>query len=219
VQTSVPADFGGTRRLRRIAANYRYLQGLMMLPFVPVLIALFVLELFLPNSGPLRSPTTLAILEAAFTTLVVLGTGAGIGAILISRHYRRRFGRATPSLRARLAGGIVGGLGALGFNYTVDSTLFSVQYIPLGPVNTGMLLMAAAWGVYWFLTGRFLTHYLVLAVIGVVVGLLPLLGFVPPGRWWDLREVTLYLALIALIGGYLDHRTLVKGLAPATTPA
>ncbi len=185
----------------------------MLLPFVPVLTALFILELFLPNTrDALRSPTTSAILGAAATTVLILGTGAVIGAILIHGYYRRRFGRATPSLRARVAGGFVGGLAACGFNYTLNSSLFSVGFFQLGPVNTGMLLIATAWAVFWFVTGRFLTHYLVLAVIGVAVGLLPLLGFNPPGRWWYLREVTFYTALIALIAGYLDHRTLVKGL-------
>ena len=184
-----------------------------MLPFVPVFTALFVFELLLPNHrAALRSPTTVAVLGAATATVLILGIGAVIGAILIGGYYRRRFGRVTPSLRARIAGGIVGGMGALGFNYTLNASLIPVGIFQPGPVNTGMLLIALAFGVYWLLTGRFLTHYLVLALVGVAVGLLPLLGFHPAGPWWYLREVTLYMLLLALIGGYLDHRILVKGL-------
>jgi hypothetical protein len=176
---------------------------------------MFIWEMFLPeNRDQLLSALNAKPAQLAFAFVMVVGAAAVVAAVLLSGYYRRRFGSVRPSLRTRLVGGLVGGLGAFGFNLALNLPLLTANPYQPPAVNVSVLIIAAAFGLYWWLSGRFLTHHLVLAAVGVVIGLAPLLGIGPVGRWWYLREATLYMALIAGIGGYLDHRTLERSLGP-----
>jgi hypothetical protein len=192
----------------------------MMVPFSLVFVALFVFEMLLPDSrDQLLSAANDKAIQLAFAVVIVLSAAAVVALILTSAYYRRRFGSVKPTWRTRLVGAIVGGLGAFGFNLAVNLPNLTASPYKPGAVNGAVLIIAAAFAVYWWLSGRFLTHHLVLAAFGVVIGLAPLLGIGPVGRWWYLREATLYMGLIAGIGGYFDHRTLERSLgAPPSVP-
>ena len=192
----------------------------MLLPLLPAIAAIFLLELFMPTTRTeLHSQATTALIAIAGPILTLLIAGGLVGTVLVAGYYRRRFGRVSPTWRTRMAGGILGGLGAFGFNYALDTGLVPYSLFKPGPVNVGLLIIAAGFTIYWLLTGRFLTHYLVLAAAGIVVGLAPLVGLHPAGRWWEVQEATVYLAVIAGFGGYLDHRTLVHGLGALSNTA
>jgi hypothetical protein len=81
------------------------------------------------------------------------------------------------------------------------------------PVNLALLGMALLFIVYWWYLGRSIRHYLVIAGIGIVLGVASLSGL-PPATWpWHLREMTLYAAAAGIIGGLLDHRMLCGSLS------
>ncbi len=184
-----------------------------MVTFVPVFIAMFIWETFLPERrDQLGSVLFGKPAQLAFAIVTVLIAAAIVALIPISSYYRHRFRSVKPTLRTRLVGALIGGLGAFGFNLALNLPGFTADPYRPAAVNVPLLVIAAAFGLYWWLSGRFLTHHLLLAVLGVVIGLAPVLGIGPVGRWWYLREATLYMALIAGIGGYLDHRTLERSL-------
>ncbi len=202
-----------TRRLRQVTAYYSGLRGLLLVPASPVFLTMFIWEMLLPERrDQLGSVLYGKPAQLAFAIVMVVGAAALVAAILLTNYYSRRFGSVKPTLRTRLVGGLTGGLGALGFNLALNLPLLTADPYRPAPVNFSVLVIAAAFGLYWWLSGRFLTHHLVLAAVGVAIGLAPLIGIGPVGRWWYLREATLYMALIAGIGGYLDHRTLERTL-------
>lgn len=184
-----------------------------MVPFSIVFAAIFIWEMLLPNNrDQLASALNGEPVRLAFSLVMVLSAAALVAVIPIFGYYRRRFGSVRPIFRTRLVGGLVGGL--IGFAFTLALNLPLLTGDPYRPaaVNVSVLIIAGAFGLYWWLSGRFLTHQLVLAAVGIVIGLAPLFGIGPVGRWWYLREATLYLAVVAGIGGYLDHRTLERSL-------
>ncbi|MDQ6883885.1 MAG: hypothetical protein M3077_06555 [Candidatus Dormibacteraeota bacterium] len=206
-----------TKRLRQVTAYYSGLRGLMLVPFAPAFVAICVWEMLLPERrDQLGSVLFGKPAQLAFAIVTVLIGAALVALVPISAYYRHRFGSVKPTLRTRLVGGLTAGLGALGFNLALNFSGFTADPYRPAAVNVSVLIIAAAFGLYWWLSGRFLTHHLVLAALGVVIGIAPLLGIGPVGRWWYLREATLYMALIAGIGGYLDHRTLERSLGGNT---
>jgi hypothetical protein len=80
------------------------------------------------------------------------------------------------------------------------------------PVNL-MDFTLAGWIIgYWFYLGRSFRHYLVLAGIGLVLGLASIAGFPPASFASHLREATLYMAFASIVGGLIDHRILTRAL-------
>lgn len=154
-------------------------------------------------------------LVAVLIALVVTFALAFIPFKLISDWYRRKFGAVEPTRFQRWMGGVLGGTGALAFllplNFEQSLWLVSNQSWPFNVA----LFTIALWIVgYWWYLGRRPGHYLVLAGVGVGLGLLSLFGL-PPATWpWHLREAALYLGAASIAAGLLDHRTLTKGLSP-----
>src|SRR5919201_6127669 len=112
------------QRLRRMTANYHGLRGLMLLPLLPAIAAIFLLELFMPTTRTeLHSQATTALIAIAGPILTLLIAGGLVGTVLVAGYYRRRFGRVSPTWRTRMAGGILGGLGTFCFYYALDTGL------------------------------------------------------------------------------------------------
>ena len=183
----------------------------MAVPFSVVFVVMFIFELMFPDSWQELQTVDARPILVAGGVVAVLFAGALVSLIFTSAYYRRRYGPAKQTVRMRILGGLMGALGAGAFSFALNLNPVGQPYSPL-PVNFPLLVVAAAIAIWWVGSGGFLNHYLALVVLGVVVGLLPLLGIGPAGRWWDLREATLYIALIAGLGGYLDHRMLTQSL-------
>ena len=173
---------------------------------------MFILELMLPDSRQTLKSEDFKPILLAGGVVAVLFAGALVSLIFTTAYYRHRYGPAKQTLRKRVLGGLVGGLGTGAFSFALNANLLAGHPDTPLPVNLPLLVIAGTFAIWWVGTGRFLNHYLVLAALGLVVGLLPLLGLGPVGRWWYLREATLYIALICALGGYLDHRLLTHSL-------
>lgn len=201
-----------SRRLALIAANSSALRGLMVIPFSVFFLAVFLFLPMVPETPEaLRGADPTPILLAG-TAVTVLFAAAIVTMIFARAYYRRRFGPMKPTTRMRVLGGLLGALGGGGFSLSLNlNVILGDPNRPL-PVNAPVLVIAALFAIWWALTARVLTHYLALALLGLIIGLAPLLGIGVGNRWAYLREATLYIALITGVGGYLDHRMLTQTL-------
>lgn len=202
------------QRARQIAGHFRDLQGLCQVPFGILLLFLFAGEVRLPLSREeLRTWPTGQLVSI----LVVLVGGFALAFVatkLISDWYVRRFGTVERTRHQRRLGALIAAGGGLFF---VEPMIVEQRtWVDSGqtmPLNVVLFTMAIWIFVYWWYLGRSVPHYLVLAGIGLALGLASMAGL-PPNTWpWHLREATLYLAAAATIGGLLDHRILSRSLS------
>lgn len=204
----------GAEEARQIAENFRALQGLRTVPLGIWLLFLFVVEMLLPLSPEeMRAPSSRQLVSLLAVFIVSL-LPAVVAFRLISTWYERRFGRVEPTRHQRWVAGLIAGGGVLLFvlPLSVEQTMWVSSGQAL-PVNLALLGMALLFIVYWWYLGRSIRHYLVIAGIGIVLGLASLSGL-PPATWpWHLREMTLYAAAAGIIGGLLDHRILSGSLS------
>jgi hypothetical protein len=185
-----------TESLRSTASDYHVLRGLLAVPGGCMAI---VAAAGNAHWGPLRHDWV--FLAAALVL--------ALSAVLINWYYNEHFGRVTPSPAQQRRGAAAAVLGVV-LMLPVATLLRSQASWSLDlPVNA----IAATFGLlmlgYYAATVRLRTHHLVIWGSMVVVGLAPV--------WTgdDPSNTGLLLAGLALIAnGLLDHRELVRSLAP-----
>ncbi len=200
-------------RVRFVTKNYEQLQGLKMLPFSPMYLALAV---------SLWSQS----LWVSFLAVLLMLSTLWVQPV-ISRYYARKFGRVEPrprmsqraltiSLTAILMVFVV--LVALDNTEYVDASGYLdaflqfvfIQQLPVNvPLLAGVALYLIVFGLYRREL-RFRMHYLVLWVLAVGASFLPLLGVLtdPMVLFFG------FSGLIMTVGGVFDHLLLVRTMKP-----
>ncbi|HEV3102364.1 MAG TPA: hypothetical protein VG426_08475 [Candidatus Dormibacteraeota bacterium] len=205
------------RQVGQIAGRYRDLQGLRQVAGGIGLLLLFAYEMV--------APLTLSDFRAAGIGRALWGIGAvavGFGLVVaavawISGWYRRNYGSVEQTARQRRMGRFLGAAGALAFLVPFNLDSIAMNSGNTLPVNL-MDFTLALWIVgYWFYLGRSFRHYLVLAGVGLVLGLASIAGLPPASFAWHLREATLYFAVATIVGGLIDHRILTNALPRVDT--
>ncbi len=186
-------------RVREITRNYQSLQGLRLVP-----LGLFFVLLAAGAFGPAGNCTfSLPALGASVLLYVLIGV-----------YYRRTFGRVQQEWGAReWLGAILGSL--LLIAVWVGAT--SVDAFLRPPFSTLGLALAALLVGHWYITGRFLTHYLVMAAVLAGASLLPLLGV--PLQTFGFPATnsafnSMLFGFMFIVGGFLDHLVLIRNLKP-----
>lgn len=190
-------------RMRVIAAHYRSLQGLRMLPWF---LWLLVIGAVNPAMGIPQGRLDYQCL------LVVPGLAVPfVLSKLIGDYYDRQFGRVEglPS-RTRPVDALAG------FLFIVIAYIgFVIDTAEWLPISVGGLVWAAAFVFGWWKAGRFPPHMLVLAIVLVVLSLLPLAGIPADGHWTDLLGGfvhSIVLGTVLSVGSVLNHIILVRNL-------
>ncbi len=178
-------------KIRFVATNYFNLQGLRMIPMslLLVLVALWANGVKYPIS---ISSWLIVIIEAFVMSLTFIGIG---------RYYQRSFGwvkRTAESLRLEWLVQIIGGMLA-----AVAIWLDMTKKLPLSLIALvfGLGLLADYIRITWLVKGRYLLFYPIGAILFLVVGLLPLLGF--PGWWTGFGIKYQFIAVPIVIGIYM----------------
>ncbi|HNT75953.1 MAG TPA: hypothetical protein PKH77_13140 [Anaerolineae bacterium] len=188
------------KRVRMMTAHYRSLQGLRMLPWFLWMLAFSAVN---PLMGLPQGRLDYQLLFIV-PGLVVPWTLSR----LIGTYYDRVFGRVEglPS-RNRLVDVLIGVafviLAYIGF--FVDSQ-------ERWPVSVFGLVLALAFLVQWWLSGRFLTHCVVTATLLAILSLLPLVGIPADGQELGGFMFPIILGIILSIGSVLGHIVLVRNL-------
>lgn len=184
-----------------VTRHYDHLQGLRQLPFGLMLLLIAVdkagwwpwFSVWQPLSG-----------------LAVVGLG-GVGYWLVGRYYAQTLGQVQPLSRNK-------GQAVLAISSFL--VLFylagSLEFARAWPFSASGLVIAGGLLVYYWQNGRYRPHYLILAALVILVSLLPLTRLVTPGQVHLLGPEAvlgaLLLALIAVVGGLVDHWLLRRAL-------
>jgi hypothetical protein len=150
---------------------------------------------------------------------MVVGTAVTAFAVIwVSAWYRRHYGNVEQTRRQRKLVKIVGWGGAVAFLLPFEIEVSAMNYGHAVPVNL-IDFTIALWIVgYWLYIGRPFWHYLVLAAIGIGLGIASIAGIPPATFVWHLREATLYVALASIVGGVIDHLILTRSLSRLKSP-
>lgn len=184
--------------LRITTAYLPWIEGLKLLPASILCFAVLVVE----RIG--SAAWFLGLSLTAFAAAVVAGW-------MIGRYYNRILGAvvATTEQRRRRAALLI--ITILPVIVALETDLSGWPIRP--DVTLVPIVFAAALLVYWLATGRRLTHYLVLAVVGAfaTVG-----SYVAPLSGVSRFDQDLFYAgLVSAIAGWFDHRWLMKHLSVA----
>lgn len=199
------------KKIRFVTANSHQLQGLRLVP-----IGLFLVFFGLFTSGSLDW-LPLAIGVAPTSARARLLTWIGLGfwlmialALAAPAYYRQRYGSVDPSDRRWRNRWIT----AVVIGYFV---LIRVDKDTHWPVSLSLLLVSASLFITVWRDGRIRPHYLVAAVVWLVVSFLPAVLNVSPAD--TTRVASCLLGGLTLIGcGIGDHLLLTRTLAtPRTT--
>lgn len=203
------------KQAAHIAERYLDLQGLRQVAAGAGLLVLFGWLMLFPLT-PLDA-RAMNVSTLLWTLLaVVCGFAlAMVGVRWATLWYRREYGSVQRTASQRRLGGLIGGSGALAF--LVPFNIESIATTGGHPLQVNLMAITLAlWIVaYWFYIGRSFRHYLVLAGVGFVLGLVSIAGIPPANFVWHAREAILYFAVATMIGGYIDHRILISALSPA----
>lgn len=192
------------KRVRYIAANYRGLQGLRMLPWFLWMLALCAIN---PLTG---------LPQGRFDYQLLIVVPGIVVPWLLSRwigsYYDRTFGRVVSLKRGTsvewLAGAAAVIVAYVGF--FVDS----MQRLPLSVTG---LIIAATMFVGWWMSGRFSLHSAILAALLAGISLLPLTGIPSGGHWMRLFGgfgLPILLAVFLSVNSVVSHLVLVRNLQP-----
>jgi hypothetical protein len=204
------------RRTQQIAAHFLDLQGLRQVPFGIAALCLFGVEMILNLSREGIKATPVSTLLWMLAFLVAAFAVAFLALARISAWYRCHFGTVEQTRNQRRAGRLIAVLGSLAFTvplFAIEEPSWTVYRQAL-PVNLAVVTVSLGIVGLWLYLGRFLNHYLVLAGLGLVLGVASVAGLPPPTWPWHLREATLYVGVAAIVAGILDHRALVSVLSP-----
>lgn len=124
---------------------------------------------------------------------------------LIGFYYRRRFVRVSPARRDYP--------GSMGMAIPLGLFVaFLVDIAPKPPVSVAGLATAAWMPYHWRRVGGIGVHYAVMAAPLALASLLPLTGAATPAQHFGV-VLPLALGTVVVVGGLLDHLTLVKAMS------
>lgn len=191
------------KRMRSIAAHYRNLQGLRMLPWFLWVLAFSAVNPIMGLPQGYLDYQCLFIVPGLAIPWVL--------SKLIGDYYDRHFGRieGLPSRNRPVE--VLSGFLFIVIVY-IGFVIDTFEWLPMSVAG---LILAAGFMVGWWKTGRFPNHMVVLAVVLVVLSLLPLAGIPADGHWTDLFGgfvTSIVLGIIMSIGSVLSHITLVRNL-------
>jgi hypothetical protein len=214
MQTTSPNSLEEARRVARISGRFRDLQGLRQ--------AVGGVGLLLFFGWELRFPLSDAEIRAAGMGFTLLGLGllaAGcaffaLAVLRVNSWYRRHYGQVEQTVRQKRWGAIVGGAGLLAF--LIPFYVGAIGHVP--SVNLTLVALSL-WTIgYWLYMGRRFWHYGLIACLGFACGIASIAGIPPATFAWHSREATLYLALVSIAGGVIDHMILTRALPGTESP-
>lgn len=187
------------RRIHYVAAHYRQLQGLRLLPLS--------LPFLLSSLWRIAGASPGALLPPAGWVLLILAAVAA--SFPIGRYYTRQFGHAEAP-RWRTGAATLVGMAA------VLLALAWLQERRPFPVSLPLLFLAIVLARLGLAAGRVRIHYLWIALACVVFALLPLLG-APAGVRTLLFDLLVGVGLIVAAVG--DDRVLRRAMSPGAAGA
>jgi len=197
------------RRIQFVVTSFSYLQGLTA---VPMGLALALAAVWANSLTRRAGLNDVLIISAAVIGLMLI-------AWRFSRYYEHEFGRALATPQARwldLFTSVAGGLLALGA-FWLDVAK-SLPFSAIG-LMCALSLLIVFLRAAWLATGRYLLYYPVLAALGILISLLPLIGL--PG-WWttlgfrsQLLGVCTAMGLLFVVAGIWGHVLLIRLLPRA----
>lgn len=193
------------RSIHDVTDNFFFWQGLRWIPMGVAMVA----------CAAVSSPRS--AVPALLRAWIAFGLFAGalwVSTSVLGRYYAREFGRVRgdPSRHAiRTSVKWLAVYPGLCVALVVDITLAPA-------ISVSSLAFAIAIEAYRQSTGGGRTHYTIASVALVAVSLAPLLGLASPGKSM-LALLVGAVGLIYVVGGVLDHRALVRILAPAQEQA
>ena len=134
------------------------------------------------------------------------------GVLWLNAWYRRNYGAVVRTRKQNRLGVVIGGVGVLAFLVPFEMETFALNAGHILPANLALFTVSSWIVLYWLYLGRAFWHYLVIAGIGLMLGLASLAGFPPATFDWHLREITLYLGLASMAGGVIDHLILTRSM-------
>lgn len=188
------------RQIHDVTDNFFFWQGLRWIPMGVALLGCAAVSVpGLPIPAAVREWSVLPL----FAVALWLSTS------VLGRYYARQFGRvrSDPSrhmLRTRIKWLIV-------YPVILVAMLVDAKFGP--PVIVSSLAFAIAIEAYRQSTGGGRRHYVIAAIGLIAFSILPLLDVVPQGKY-SLAPLIGIIGLIYIVGGILDHRELVRVLAP-----
>jgi hypothetical protein len=218
MQTLVPSSVNDARQVARIAGRFPDLLGLRQAVGGVGLLLMFAWEMIFPLSlADIRRTG----IQLALWGLVVAAVGVAVlvlSVLWVSAWYRRRYGLVERSRKRNRLAGVLGASGALAFLIPFEVDIFTMNYGHVLPANLAVFTLALWIVAYWLYLGRPFWHYLVLAGIGIGLGLASIAGLPPNTFAGHLRETTLYFAIASIAGGVIDHMILTRSLSRLGSP-
>jgi hypothetical protein len=196
--TTMTAD--RLRRIHDVTDNFFFWQGLRWIPLGAAMLAYSVMRSAdLPTASHAREWIALSL----FALALWLSTS------VLGRYYARHFGcvRGDASrhvVRTSVKWFVV-------YPAIVVAMLIDLELLP--PLIVSALAFALAIEAYRQSTGGGRGHYTAFAIGLVAFSILPFFGAAPSGKD-GLTPLIGILGLIYIVGGVLDHRELVRTLAP-----
>jgi len=202
----------------QVAARFRDLQGLRQAVAGVGLLLFFVWEMFFPlSSSSIRAEGIGAELRAA--AILVAGAVLTVVAVLwVNAWYQRSYGRVEQTRSQKRLGKLVGLGGVLAVMGPFEVDVFTQNDGHVVPVNLAMFTLAVWILGYWLYMGRPFWHYIVIAGLGLLLGIASIAGIPPSSFDSHIRETTLYLALASIAGGVIDHVILTRSLSRPGSP-
>ena len=188
------------RQIHNVTDNYFFWQGLRWIPLGAAMLGYAVMR-----SVHAGSHTTVR----EWIGLLMFGVAIWLSTSVLGQYYARQFGRVQgdPSrheVRTSVKWLIV-------YPAIIVAMIVDAAFVP--PIVVSGLAFALAIEAYRESTGGGRAHYIVASFGLVVFSILPLFDVVPAGKP-SLTPLIGIVGLIYIVGGVLDHRALVRVLAP-----
>jgi hypothetical protein len=187
-------------RIHRVTDNFFFWQGLRWVPMGAALLACAIV--FSPRFGvPAPLHTVIA--------LPILGVALWLSTSVLGRYYAGHFGRVHGDPSRHLLRTYVKWLVVC--PAMVGAILVDSRFEP--PLIVTALAFAIAVEAYRQSTGGGRVHYIIASVWLAAFSILPVAGLASAGKS-SLTPLIGILGLIYIVGGMLDHRELLRVLAP-----
>jgi hypothetical protein len=188
------------RRIHDVTDNFFFWQGLRWIPLGAVMLGYALIRsVDLPIAPTAREWVALPLLAVALW----------LSATVIGRYYARHFGRVRGDASRHTVRTSVKWFVA--YPAIVVAIVVDITLRP--PIAVSGLAFAGAIEAFRQSTGGGRRHYTAFAIGLLAFSILPLFGVVPAGKQ-GLTPLIGIIGLIYIVGGFLDHRELVRTLAP-----
>jgi hypothetical protein len=188
------------RQIHDVTDNFFFWQGLRWIPMGAAMLCV----------ATVSSPgVPIPVVVREWIALPLFAVALWLSTAVLGRYYARRFGRVRgdPSrhaVRTSVKWLIV-------YPAIVVALVADAKFAP--PIVVSSLAFAIAIEAYRQSTGGARHHYIIAAIGLVAFSILPLFHVVPAGKY-SLTPLIGIIGLIYIVGGVLDHRELVRVLAP-----